>query len=451
MHNNKIMRLKTFIMGGIHPPEQKLSAGEAIRPLPLPKTIAVPVSQHLGAPATVMVKRGDMVKTGQLLAKANGFISANIHSPATGKVAKIDVVMNQSGYKRTSIIIETTDDEWMEGIDTSADLLTEITLSKKEIIDRIHEMGVVGLGGATFPVSVKMMVPEGKKADLLLINGVECEPYLTADHRLMLERSDELMVGITILMRALEVNKAVIGIENNKPDAIQKLSALCQKYPGISVQALKVKYPQGGEKQLIKAVTGREVPSGKLPIEVGCVVDNVGTAVAVYEAVQKNKPLIERVVTITGNAAIRPGNYLVRMGTPISSLIEAAGGMPENLGKVVGGGPMMGKALMDVEAPVVKGSSGVLLMPDEEAHRAAVRNCIRCARCTTVCPMGLEPYLLSQLVMHEKWDKAEDNRIMDCIECGSCQYTCPSGRPLLDYIRLGKTKVGNIIRTRGKR
>ncbi len=445
------MRLKTFIMGGIHPPEQKLSAGEAIRPLPLPKTIAVPVSQHLGAPATVMVKRGDMVKTGQLLAKANGFISANIHSPATGKVAKIDVVMNQSGYKRTSIIIETTDDEWMEGIDTSADLLTEITLSKKEIIDRIHEMGVVGLGGATFPVSVKMMVPEGKKADLLLINGVECEPYLTADHRLMLERSDELMVGITILMRALEVNKAVIGIENNKPDAIQKLSALCQKYPGISVQALKVKYPQGGEKQLIKAVTGREVPSGKLPIEVGCVVDNVGTAVAVYEAVQKNKPLIERVVTITGNAAIRPGNYLVRMGTPISSLIEAAGGMPENLGKVVGGGPMMGKALMDVEAPVVKGSSGVLLMPDEEAHRAAVRNCIRCARCTTVCPMGLEPYLLSQLVMHEKWDKAEDNRIMDCIECGSCQYTCPSGRPLLDYIRLGKTKVGNIIRTRGKR
>jgi electron transport complex protein RnfC len=438
-------------MGGVHPPEQKISAAEAIRTLPLPKTITVPVSQHLGAPAAVVVKRGDLVKTGQLLAKATGFISANIHSPATGKVAKIDAVMNQSGYKRTSIIIETTDDEWMDDIDTSSDLLREITLSKKEIIDRIHTMGVVGLGGATFPVYVKMMVPEGKKAELLLINGVECEPYLTADHRLMLERSDELMVGITILMRALGVEKAIIGIENNKPDAIQKLSALCQKYPGISVQALKVKYPQGGEKQLIKAVTGREVPSGKLPIEVGCVVDNVGTAVAVYEAVQKNKPLIERIVTITGKAAKRPGNYLVRMGTPISALIEAAGGMPENLGKVVGGGPMMGKALMDVEAPVVKGSSGVLLMPDEEAHRVAVRNCIRCSRCTTVCPMGLEPYLLAQLVMHEKWDKAEDNRIMDCIECGSCHYTCPSGRPLLDYIRLGKTKVGTIIRTRGKK
>jgi electron transport complex protein RnfC len=438
-------------MGGVHPPEQKISAAEAIRILPLPKTITVPVSQHLGAPAALEVKRGDLVKTGQLLAKATGFISANIHSPATGKVAKIDVVMNQSGYKRTSIIIETTDDEWMDDIDTSPDLLREITLSKKEIIDRIHNMGVVGLGGATFPVYVKMMVPEGKKAELLLINGVECEPYLTADHRLMLERSDELMVGITILMRALGVEKAIIGIENNKPDAIEKLSALSQKYPGISVQALKVKYPQGGEKQLIKAVTGREVPSGKLPIEVGCVVDNVGTAVAVYEAVQKNKPLIERIVTITGKAAKRPGNYLVRVGTPISALIEAAGGMPENLGKVVGGGPMMGKALMDVEAPVVKGSSGVLLMPDEEAHRVVVRNCIRCSRCTTVCPMGLEPYLLAQLVKHEKWDKAEDNRIMDCIECGSCHYTCPSGRPLLDYIRLGKTKVGTIIRTRGKK
>ena len=445
------MSLKTFVMGGVHPPEQKISASEAIRSLPLPKTITVPVSQHLGATAALEVKRGDLVKTGQLLAKATGFISANIHSPATGKVAKIDVVMNQSGYKRTSIIIETTDDEWMDDIDTSPDLLREITLSKKEIIDRIHNMGVVGLGGATFPVYVKMMVPEGKKAELLLINGVECEPYLTADHRLMLERSDELMVGITILMRALGVEKAIIGIENNKPDAIEKLSALSQKYPGISVQALKVKYPQGGEKQLIKAVTGREVPSGKLPIEVGCVVDNVGTAVAVYEAVQKNKPLIERIVTITGKAAKRPGNYLVRVGTPISALIEAAGGMPENLGKVVGGGPMMGKALMDVEAPVVKGSSGVLLMPDEEAHRVVVRNCIRCSRCTTVCPMGLEPYLLAQLVKHEKWDKAEDNRIMDCIECGSCHYTCPSGRPLLDYIRLGKTKVGTIIRTRGKK
>ncbi|NCA85000.1 MAG: electron transport complex subunit RsxC [Clostridia bacterium] len=443
--------MKTFVMGGVHPPEQKISAAEAILTLPLPKTITVPVSQHLGSPAAVLVKRGDLVKTGQLLAKATGFISANIHSPATGKVAKIDVVMDQSGYKRTSVIIETTDDEWMEDIDTSSDLLREVTLSKKEIIDRIHNMGVVGLGGATFPVYVKMMVPEGKKAELLLINGVECEPYLTSDHRLMIERSDELMVGITILMRALVVEKAIIGIENNKPDAIEKLSALCQKYPGISVQALKVKYPQGGEKQLIKAVTGREVPSGKLPIEVGCVVDNVGTAVALYEAVQKNKPLIERIVTITGKAAKRPGNYLVRMGTPIRALIEAAGGLPENLGKVVGGGPMMGKALMDVEAPIVKGSSGVLLMTDEEAHRVAVRNCIRCARCTTVCPMGLEPYLLAQLVTHENWDKAEDNRIMDCIECGSCHYTCPSGRPLLDYIRLGKTKVGTIIRTRGKK
>ncbi|MFW5705851.1 MAG: electron transport complex subunit RsxC [Bacteroidota bacterium] len=445
------MVLKTFKLGGVHPPENKFSASAAIEVLPLPKRVFIPIAQHLGAPATVLVKRGDEVKTGQLIAKSSGFISANIHSSATGKVFKVDTVMDQSGYKRTAVIIDTAGDEWEEGIDTSTDIVREVALTKEEIIQRINDMGIVGLGGATFPTHVKMMVPQGKKAEFLIINGVECEPYLTSDHRLMLERGEEMLIGTTILMKAMGVEKAMVGIENNKPDAIEHLSKLANDFKGITIHALKVKYPQGGEKQLIKALTGREVPSGKLPIETGCVVDNVGTAVAVYEAVQKKKPLIERVVTVTGKAAQKPSNFLVRIGTPIQDLVDKAGGVPENLGKIIGGGPMMGKALLSLEAPIVKGSSGILLMPEEESHRVPIRNCIRCGRCITACPAGLEPYLLAQLSKHELWEKCESERIMDCIECGSCHYTCPSGRPLLDYIRLGKTKVGQIIRSRGKK
>ena len=442
--------MKTFKLGGVHPPENKFSSEAAIEVLPFPKRVFIPISQHLGAPATVVVKRGEEVKTGQLLAKSSGFISANIHSSVTGKIFKIDAVMDQSGYRRMAVIIDTKEDEWSEGIDASDDIIREITLGKHEIIQRIADMGVVGLGGATFPTNVKMMVPDGKTAEYLVINGVECEPYLTSDHRLMMEKGEEMLIGTAILMKALGVNQAMIGIENNKPDAIEHLSKLAKNFKGITVHALKVKYPQGGEKQLIKALTGREVPSGKLPIETGCVVDNVGTAFAVYEAVQKNKPLIERVVTVTGKAAKKPSNFMVRVGTPITELIEKAGGLPENLGKVIGGGPMMGKALMSVEAPIVKGSSGILLVPENEAKRASVQNCIRCGRCITVCPMGLEPYLITQEVIHQMYDKAEADKVMDCIECGSCQYTCPSGRPLLDYIRLGKSKVGQIIRSRGK-
>ncbi|MBE0637707.1 MAG: electron transport complex subunit RsxC [Bacteroidales bacterium] len=442
--------VKTFKLGGVHPPENKISSGAAIQPLPMPGRVFVPVTQHLGAPAKAVVNRGDEVKTGQLLAKSSGFISANIHSPATGKVFRIDEVIDQSGYKRMAIIIDTAADIWDEGIDISPDISREILLTKEEIIGRINDRGVVGLGGATFPTHIKMMVPDGKYAEYLIINGVECEPYLTSDHRLMLEKGEEMLIGTSILMKALGVKKAIVGIENNKPDAIEHMTRLAEKFQGITVHALKVKYPQGGEKQLIKALTGREVPSGKLPIETGCVVDNVGTAFAVYEAVQKNKPLIERVVTLTGKAVKQPSNFLVRVGTPIQHLIDHAGGLPENTGKLVGGGPMMGKALVSPEAPIVKGSSGILLMPAEEAKRVPVKNCIRCARCISACPMGLEPYLLAQQTVHEMWDNAESDRIMDCIECGSCHYTCPSGRPLLDYIRLGKARVGKIIRTRGK-
>jgi len=443
--------LKTFALGGIHPPENKLSADKAIEVLALPKQAFIPLNQNLGAPGVPQIQKGDEIKVGQLIAKGEAFISSNVHSAVSGKVLKIDQVMDSSGYRRPAIVVNVEGDEWIEGIDRSTDLIKEIKLTQKEIVEKIHELGVVGLGGATFPSHVKLMVPDGKKAEVLIINGVECEPYLTSDHRLMLEKGDEIMVGTSILMRGLGVDRAIIGIENNKRDAIENLTTLAKGYNGIEICPLKVKYPQGGEKQLIKATIKREVPSGKLPIEVGAVVNNVGTAFAVYEAVQKNKPLIERVVTITGKSVANPGNFMVRLGTPVRELVEKAGGLPEDSGKLIGGGPMMGKALLSLDTPIVKGSSGILILREEESKRVEMKNCIRCASCVTVCPMGLEPMLLAQQAEAEMWEEAEKDRIMDCIECGSCHYTCPSGRPLLDYIRLGKNKVGQIIRNRGKK
>ncbi len=443
--------MKTFKIGGVHPAENKLSADQAIEVLKLPKQVAIPIAQSLGAPSKAVVAKGDEVKVGQLIAKGEAFISSNIHSSVSGKVLKVDEVLDQSGYKKSAVLIAVEGDEWDESIDRSEELKKDITLSKDEIIKKIHEMGIVGLGGATFPSHVKLMVPEGKKAEVLIINGVECEPYLTADHRLMLEKADEMMVGIQILMKALEVDRAIIGVENNKPDAIVHLKEVAKNYPGIEVEALKVQYPQGGEKQLIDAAIGRQVPSGKLPIEVGAVVNNVGTAFAVYEAVQKNKPLLERVVTVTGKKVAKPGNYMVRVGTSVNELIEKAGGLPENTGKVVSGGPMMGKALNGTDVPVVKGTSGILLFDEGEAKRIEPTNCIRCAKCITVCPMGLEPVLIAQYSESEMYENVEAERAMDCIECGSCQYTCPAARPLLDYIRLGKFKVGQIIRNRSKK
>ncbi|MBK6345165.1 MAG: electron transport complex subunit RsxC [Bacteroidales bacterium] len=441
--------LKTFKHGGVHPEENKLSAGAAIEILPVPEHVSIPVSQSLGAPSKVVVEKGASVKTGQLLAKGSAFISSNVHSSVSGKITRIDEVTDTSGYRRPAVIIEVIGDEWEEGIDRSPEIVSDIRLSREEIIQKLNEMGIVGLGGATFPSHVKLMIPEGKKAEYLLINGVECEPYLTSDHRLMLERGREMMIGVTILMKGLNVGKAWIGIERNKPDAIAHLENLCKEFPGIQVVPLKVKYPQGGEKQLIKAVTGREVPSGKLPVEVGCVVNNVGTALAVYEAVQKNKPLIERVVTVTGKSLKKPNNLLVRIGTPVNKLIEFAGGLPEDTGKVINGGPMMGKALSSLEVPVTKGTSGIVVMTQKESRRTSVINCIRCARCISVCPMGLEPVLLAQLSENQLFEEAEKEKILDCMECGSCHYTCPAGRPLLDYLRLGKNKVGVIIRNRG--
>lgn len=440
--------LKTFRIGGIHPPEKKLSAGKKITPLAPPEQVIIPLSQHIGAPAAAVVKKGDQVRVGTLVGKANGYVSANIHSSVSGKVSKIDDALDASGYRRAAIFIDVEGDEWEETIDRTETFVREKAVTAEQIIQRITEAGIVGLGGATFPTQVKLTPPPGSKAEILIINAAECEPYLTADHTLMLEKGEEVLTGTSLLMKAIHVTKAVIGIENNKKDAISHLQRLAANYKGIEVVALKTQYPQGGEKQLIDSIIRRQVKSGALPISVGAVVQNVGTAFAVYEAVMKNKPLIERIVTVTGKAVTNASNFRVRIGTPIQKLIDAAGGLPEGTGKIIGGGPMMGKALISTDVPVAKGSSGVLILSEEEARRKPMMDCIRCAKCVNVCPMGINPTTLMTATEFGNWELAEKNHITDCIECGSCTYTCPANRPLLDYIRLGKGKVMGIIRSR---
>ena len=441
--------MKTFPMGGVHPSENKLSCGKPVEVLPLPETVMIPLAQHIGAPAVAKVAKGDKVLTGQLIAEAGSFMSANIHSPVSGTVAAVDMQPNGQGLRQMMITIKREGDEWAEGIDRSETLVKECPLSAEEIIAKIKDAGIVGMGGATFPTHVKLSVPPGKKADALIINGVECEPYLTSDHRTMLEHGEELLVGVSILMKAIGVDRAFIGIENNKPDAIAHLSKLVKEYHGVEVVPLKVRYPQGGEKQLIAAVTGRQVPPPPaLPIDVGAVVCNASTTLAVYYAVQKNKPLIERVVTITGKSVKEPKNLLTRMGTPIQSLIDAAGGLPADAGKVINGGPMMGRAMVNLASPVTKGCSGITVLSGRDAVRREASQCIKCAKCVAACPMGLEPYYLSKMTQKKNWDELEAQMITSCIECGCCQSTCPSYLPLLDWIRLGKQSVMGIIRQR---
>jgi len=447
--------VKTFRIGGVHPAENKLSAAEPIKQAELPKVAVFPLSQHIGAPAKPVVQKGDKVKVGTMIAEAGGFVSAPIFSSVSGTVLKLDTVVDASGYAKPAIYITVEGDEWEESIDRSTDLVTlkdRRELTADEIKEKIKNAGIVGMGGACFPTHVKLSPPPGSKPEWIIINAVECEPYLTADHRLMLEHADEILVGVTLLMKAMNVGKAYIGIENNKPDAIELMKSKTMKFihdGDIEIVPLKVKYPQGGEKQLIDAVVGRQVPAPPaLPVSVGAILQNVGTAFAVYEAVMKNKPLFERIVTVTGKSLAHPSNFLVRMGTPMSQLIDACGGMPEDTGKLIGGGPMMGKALVNTEVPICKGSSGVLLMNQQEARRATPQPCIRCAKCVGACPMGLEPYLLSKLAENHDWERAEKEDVVSCIECGSCSFTCPSHRPLLDEIRLGKSTVLGIIHAR---
>ena len=442
--------MKTFPIGGIHPSDNKQwSKGSAIEVMALPDVVNIPLGQHIGAPAVAKVAKGDKVLTGQLIGEAASFMSANIHSPISGTVTAVDMQPNGQGVRQMMITIKREGDEWVESIDRSEELVKECTLEPQQIIERIKEAGIVGMGGATFPTHVKLSVPPGKKAEVLIINGVECEPYLTSDYRTMLEYGERMVVGVKILKRALGVEKAYIGVENNKPDAIKHLQSLIAGEQGIEVVALKTQYPQGGEKQLIAAVTGREVPPPPgLPIDVGAVVCNASTTVAVYEAVQKNKPLIERVVTVTGKQVATPKNMLTRMGTPIADLVAVAGGLPEGDVKVLNGGPMMGRAMVNLASPVTKGCSGITILSGAEAARDVQSACIKCAKCVSACPMALEPYYLSKLARKGAWDVVEAHNITDCIECGSCQYTCPASLPLLDYIRLGKQTVMGIIRAR---
>ena len=484
--------MKTFSLGGIHPHDNKLSARKPFKVVALPDVAIFPLEQHIGAPAKPIVAVGDKVLAGQMIAEAGGFVSAPVHSSVSGTVQKIATFTDGWGFDKMAIHIKVEGSEWVENIQANSELRTECNLSSEEIIKKIADAGIVGLGGACFPTQVKLMPPKDMSVDTLIINAVECEPYLTHNHQLMLEKPAEVLMGVRILMQALNIKKAIIGIEANKMDAVKSLrddesmnrpklrlsesrkqtvtepvevrldyAEREQLHEGearvncesisIEVVPLKLKYPQGGEKQLIEALTGRKVPNGGIPAAVGCVVQNVGTAFAVYEAVQLNKPLVEVMMTVTGPSVTNPGNFIVRIGTPIEKVLEMAGGIPADTGKIIGGGPMMGKTYSHTNHPVSKRSSGLLLLPNDMAAPLEEKNCIRCGKCVQNCPMGLAPYLLATQGELALWDDMETEQVMNCIECGCCTFTCPSNRPLLDYIRYGKQTVMANIRARASK
>ncbi len=446
------MKVRTFRIGGVHPAENKLTNDAVTQVAALPAQAIFPLSQHIGAPAKPVVAKGDKVKVGTLLAEAGGFVSAPVYSSVSGTVLKIDTAIDATGYRKPVIIIKVEGDEWEETIDRS-DKLERLEdhpeLTPEEIIERVKKAGVTGMGGAGFPTFIKLTPPPTAKAECVIINAVECEPYITADFRLMMEKADEILVGLDLLMKAAKVTKGYIGIEDNKPAAIELFQQKTANRSDVEIVPLAKKYPQGGEKQLVDAVIRRQVPAPPaIPVNVGAIVQNVGTAYAVYEAVMKNKPLFERYTTVTGKQLKNPGNFLVRMGTPMSQLIDACGGLPEGDNKILAGGPMMGKALTSTEVPVCKGTNSVTVLTEDDARRKEPQPCIRCAKCVGACPMGLEPYLLATLSSLKNWERVEAEDVTSCIECGSCQFTCPAHRPLLDNIRQGKSTVMGIIRAR---
>ena len=446
------MKLKTFRIGGVHPEENKLTSNCPTQVAPLPKQAIFPLSQHIGAPAKPVVSKGDKVRVGTLLAEAGGFVSAPIHSSVSGTVLKIDTAVDATGYRKPVIVVSVEGDEWEESIDRSDKLETldaHPELTPEEIVEHVKQAGITGMGGAGFPTHVKLCPPPTAKAECVIINAVECEPYITSDNRLMLEHADEIIVGLQLLMKAAKVERGYIGIEENKPEAIALLTEKASHDARIEIVPLMTKYPQGGEKQLVDAVIGRQVPAPPaIPVNVGAIVQNVGTAFAVYQAVMKHKPLFERYTTVTGKQLAKPGNFLVRMGTPMSQLIDLCGGMPEGENKLLAGGPMMGRSLMTTDVPVCKGTNSITILSGDDARRQPAQPCIRCAKCVEACPMGLEPYLLAKLSARHFYERAEQEDIVSCISCGSCQFTCPSHRPLLDNISLGKAAVMGIIRAR---
>jgi len=441
------MNLKTFNMGGVHPAEMKeITAGSPIERFGIPGRVILPLSQHLGTPCEPLVKKGDAVKTGQLIADCNKPVSAPIHASITGTVKTIEHMYHPLGARIKSIVIEGDGtDVWADGINPALlerDAPVEVDFTKSgEFLTKIRNGGIVGMGGAGFPTHVKLSPPADKKIDTLIINGAECEPNLTADHRLMLERPRSVFFGALIFREILKPERVIIAIEANKPDAIEAMRKMCEGHRDIQVEVCETRYPEGGEKQLINAVTGREVPSGKLPMEAGCIVQNVGTAAAAYEAIALNKPLIERILTVTGSAVSHPKNLLVRIGTPFRSLLEYCGYDDSDGNKVIMGGPMMGKAQEYLSVPVVKGTSGIIGMRASDVVIFEHRPCIRCGQCVEVCPMGLNPTLLASSVESEDLDDLLKNGLMDCMECGACAYICPAHRQLVHWIAVGKMKV----------
>lgn len=425
---------------GIHPDYHKeLAAGNAIIPARLPDRIVVPLSQHIGAPAKSTVSVGDEVKRGQVIGETTGFVSSPVHASLSGKVIAIADFTTAVGRMVTSVVVENDGKDEAVALTEHPDYLN---LSPDEIKTMIKDAGIVGMGGAAFPTNVKLSPPKEKKIDAVIINGAECEPYLTADHRLMVERPKDVVEGLKIIMRSLGVSEGHIGIEENKPDALEAISSAVAGESNIKVWPLEIKYPQGAEKMLIKAVKGREVPSKGLPMDVGVVVQNVGTAIAVYEAVRFGKPLIERVVTITGRGIQNPQNMLVRIGTLMSDVVEQCGGLAGGAVKVIAGGPMMGFAQWTLDVPVVKGTSGILVLSEEEYVASDEYSaCIRCGSCIDVCPMGLNPSILSIYAEKGFYEDAKDNNLFDCFECGSCAYVCPAKRPMVQFMRLAKSQV----------
>ncbi|MCM1163681.1 MAG: electron transport complex subunit RsxC [Muribaculaceae bacterium] len=440
------MKLHTFKIGGVHPAENKIAAGKAIENLPLPAEVVLPVSQHIGAPAKPIVKKGDKVTRGQCVAEAGGFVSAPIHTPISGTVVKVDVARTPQGMPVEAIYIKSDEADRDADAAAMADKSPKRTdaevaaLDGKAIIELIKNAGIVGLGGATFPTHVKLCPPPGSKAEVVIINAAECEPCLSCDDQLMREEAPRIVKGVSLLMKAAGVNRGVIAIENNKPEAIAAMTEAAANVAGLEVMVMQVKYPQGGEKQLIEAVIGKEVPSGGLPIATGAIVQNVATAYAVYRAVYHNEPILDRVLTLHDGNEGR--NMRVPLGTILATIVPEA-----EYEKIILGGPMMGRTASTLQTPMIKGTSGILL-DSRYAHRRPAEPCIRCGKCVDVCPMGLEPFLISTLSRLKEWEDAEEQKIANCIECGSCSYICPASRPLVDYIRVGKAKVMAAMRAR---
>jgi electron transport complex protein RnfC len=433
--------LKTF-QGGIHPPYHKeLTSGKAIKEAPVPGEVLLPLQMHVGAPCEPLIREGDRVELGQKIADSQAFVSAPIHSPVSGTVKAIKEIRNFNGVMVKGIVIQ-ADPSQPEFEKKPGKELESLT--PEEIRQAAREAGLVGLGGAAFPTHVKLSPPADKPIDTVIINACECEPFLTCDHRLMLERPEELLAGARLLKVAVGASKVIIGVEANKADAADLLRGRASSFPEVEVEMLEVKYPEGAEKMLIFALTGRKVPPGKLPSEVGCLVQNVGTAIALYEACAWGKPLYERVVTVTGPGVREPGNLLVRMGTPISVLIEACGGFVGDPVKLIMGGPMTGWAQPDASAPVVKGTSGVVVLTSELVDLGEEGECVRCGKCVEVCPMNLAPNYIVQSTRRGQWDKAEMWGALDCFECGCCSYECPAYIPHVQYVRKAKARIAAL-------